>query len=463
MKNSNFAHFYQLLKRRDHYRRLVLGGVVSQLGDWLSYIALSYVAVREGGGEGALGTGLAIAGVYLAHSLPNAIAAPFVGPIVDRVSRRLLILISYACACLLTLAIWSQVESGSLILIQGLLFMRVIMSNVGMTARQAALPSLVTPDELYTANALNSSVWSTLFTLGVSLGGVISAVFGPQEAILIDALTYLVSFVLVWSLPTLSPRDEAGLYARSEQGAAEGDSRKMSADARAMIDDISRAPIVEQYEGELRTKDTVAAKLTEEESQSYRLADAWRFAIARPAMWIPLFAKSPIAFFNGSGWIALNLIAVERNPEMSAMFIGLFTAARGVGMGVGPAILSAQRTANPIYAQWLTLGALFGFIAAKVMWVQVMMLFIWGLGNGVNWVSSTASLQSHTPPHLLGRMTSLDFLCFTVCQSIATLSAGWLFDTMGSINIMVVSVSAVGVVGLSVLSVIDWRVRRQRS
>ena len=117
MKNSNFAHFYQLLKRRPHYRRLVLGGMVSQLGDWLSYIALSYIAVRDGGHDQTLGAGLAIAGVYLAHSLPNAIAAPFVGPLVDRVSRRTLILTSYASACLLTLAIWSQAESGSLLLV----------------------------------------------------------------------------------------------------------------------------------------------------------------------------------------------------------------------------------------------------------------------------------------------------------------------------------------------------------
>ena len=458
MKNSNFVHFYHLLKRRPHYRRLVLGGVVSQLGDWLSYIALSYVAVRAGGDQGALGAGLAISGVYLAHSLPNAIAAPFVGPIVDRVSRRTLILTSYVSACLLTLAIWSQVESGSLLLIQGLLFLRVIMSNVGMTARQAALPSLVTADELYTANALNSSVWSTLFTIGVSLGGVISAFFGPQEAILIDASTYLVSFALVWSLPTLSPQDPAGLYATEDSSSSRSSKGETPQPAQRSLDHP-------KSEGSKDDEDLKAHPLkqsaTEEPDQSYHLIDAWRYAISRPIMWIPLFAKSPIAFFNGSGWIALNLIAVERNPELSAMLIGLFTAARGVGMGVGPAILSAKRVANPVYAQWLTLGALFGFVTADELWLQVMMLFVWGLGNGINWVSSTASLQSHTPTHLLGRMTSLDFLCFTVCQSIATLSAGWFFDQGNSIIMMTISVSSVGIIGLSILSFVDWRVRRQ--
>ena len=133
----------------------------------------------------------------------------------------------------------------------------------------------------------------------------------------------------------------------------------------------------------------------------------------------------------------------------------------GVGMGVGPAILSAQRKANPVYAQWLTLGALLGFISSDVLWLQIIMLFVWGLGNGINWVSSTASLQSCTPPYLLGRMTSLDFLCFTVCQSIATLSAGWIFDDGHSIIMMTISVSALGIIGLSILSVIDWRIRHQ--
>ena len=287
-----------------------------------------------------------------------------------------------------------------------------------MTARQAALPSLVTHNELYTANALNSSVWSTLFTLGVSLGGVISALLGPQEAILIDASTYLVSFVLIWSLPTLSPHDEAGTYATEDPA-------------------ISPQPI--------STPDTHSSQDHSNSETTHHLSDAWRFAIARPIMWVPLFAKSPVAFFNGSGWIALNLIAVERNPEMSAMLIGLFTAARGVGMGVGPAILSAQRAANPIYAQWLTLIALCGFIWAEELWLLILTLFMWGIGNGVNWVSSTAALQSQTPPQLLGRMTSLDFLCFTVCQSIATLSAGWIFDQWNSIPFMMTSVCTIGV------------------
>ena len=465
MRDSNLFHFYKLIRQRAHYRRLLLGGIVSQLGDWLSYVAISSIAVQEGAGEGAVGVGMAIAGTYLAHSLPNAIASFFVGPIVDRSSRRALILLSYAGACLLTLAIWSQASGGSLLVIQGLLFCRVLMSNLGMTARQAALPSLVTPDELYLANALNSSVWSLLFTLGVALGGILSAFLGPQEAIFIDAMTYLVSFTLITALPQLSPEDRPGQHAVAN--APSPDALRSSREVERKGGDAEhqreargeRARRGEQEETPRETREG------EHGAQEYpgRLSAAWRFARPRAPMWVPLFAKVPVAFFNSAGWIALNLIAAAKDPAQSGLFIGLFTAARGLGMGVGPALLNARKITSPLPAQWLGLIALWLFVWADNLWLQLPTLFLWGVGNGVNWVSSTATLQAQTPPTLLGRMSSLDFFFFTTCQSIATLGAGLLYDSWGSIPKMLAVVCAVGLAALVSLSLLDLRLRAART
>ena len=73
-----------LIKRRPAFRLLWLGELVSQLGDWLSYVAISLVAMTHGPGQGALALGLVLA----AHSLPHAVLAPFTGPLADRFDRR---------------------------------------------------------------------------------------------------------------------------------------------------------------------------------------------------------------------------------------------------------------------------------------------------------------------------------------------------------------------------------------
>ena len=47
--------------------------------------------------------------------------------------------LSYSAAAILTFAMWG-VSSGSVWLIQGILFMRVCVGAVGTTARSAAIP-----------------------------------------------------------------------------------------------------------------------------------------------------------------------------------------------------------------------------------------------------------------------------------------------------------------------------------
>lgn len=447
MQHSNFKYFYTILKRRTHYRRLVIGGAISQLGDWLSYIALSSLALRVGDVEGAVGTGVAVASVYLAHSLPHVFAAPIVGPLVDRYSRRAIMIGSYLGASLLTLAMYIQIESVSLWLIQGLLCLRVMVSNAGMNARQAALPALVTSEELTVAHALNSSVWSVLFTLGVALGGVITASLGPAQAIAIDALTYLVSVSCIWSLPALLPQDKAGIYSGAAKESATG-----SAHSSASASSVSAT-----------TEATSESGLTD---PSYSLGDAIKFARAIPRLWVPLFAKSPIEFFHGLGWIALNIIAAASGPEQSALLLGVFTAVRGLGIGLGPALLGANREVNFILIQVITCGAVTTFILSEFQWLSLGALLVWGMCGGVNWVGSTVMLQKHTPPHLLGRITALDFLSFTLFQSIATLWAGWIYDRAHSLTYMLFVIGGAGSVALMILSALGWRARlssRQQS
>ena len=67
--------YLRILRERPHFRRLWTSNIVSNLGDWLSYIAISVLVVREDGSP------LALAILFILHGLPYGLLAPVAGPV----------------------------------------------------------------------------------------------------------------------------------------------------------------------------------------------------------------------------------------------------------------------------------------------------------------------------------------------------------------------------------------------
>src|SRR5262245_15231430 len=71
-----------LLLRRPAFRRLWAAGTVSLVGVWLSFVAISRLALDAGGGA------LALATVFAVHLVPRAWFMPLAGVVADRFDRR---------------------------------------------------------------------------------------------------------------------------------------------------------------------------------------------------------------------------------------------------------------------------------------------------------------------------------------------------------------------------------------
>lgn len=391
-----------LLRSRPHYRRMIIGNTISQLGDWLSYVAVSLLITRSGEG------GVAIALVYVAHTLPSALAAPIAGVLADRYDRRRLMIGSYLLNALLTALMCLTAAHGWLWTLQLLLFTRSAISAIGFTARQAATPSVVEARELYTANALASLIWSVLFSAGVALGGIISAAFGPTEAIAIDALTFALSALAIWRLPPLPPS------ARDPQGAEGG------------------------------------------------LLTAWRIARRDPQLTAALLAKTPAAALSGAGWLAINLLATERAPGYldAALALGLSHALRGAGTGIGPLTLKRLWPTSANGPLLLAIAGLLAFVWAPTFELSLLALLIWGMGSGHNFVRSTATIQLHAPQATLGRLTAIDFLCLTLTQSTLALLTGALIDRGAPLTAGVYAAAACALAGVVALTRLERQPRR---
>ena len=394
--------FARLIRSNGDFRRLWVSHMISMMGDWLSYIAVSVISVQQGGGAFAVGM------VMFVHSIPLALMTPISGPLADRLDRKALLVGAYLGAFVLTVGMWGAATMGSVAVLQGVLFLRVCVSGLGITARSAAIPALVGREHLRLANALLGLTWSVMFTLGLALGGFASEVLSPSGAIVLDAMTFLLAAAVALGLPSLKP--EVG---------ADGPPRPGVAD----------------------------------------MLTAWRYVKARPRLLSTVLAKTPNTIANGGAWVTLNLVAGERLSFTTLpIAIGIMQCVRAIGSGVGPMLPASIIPRNPLIGTGVSFVGVVVLAGFDSVFSSVVGLALWGIGMGHNWVISAANLQAATPDRLLGRVTSLDFFLFSVGGAFAALSAGWLCDQFADPAAGTWSATAVGVVIWSYC----WSLSRKR-
>ena len=183
--------------RHQTFRLLFGGQVVSDLGDWLDFLALiALIVYRWNLGPGAL------AALSVAVALPFAVIAPLSGVWADRLPRQTLMV---ATDLGRALVVCGLVFAPNLYTILALVFVRGVLSTCFGPARQAMIAALVPQDDLLAANSLSQLSFQLSKILGPVLGGILVAAVGPRSAFMIDAVTFLVSAAFIVQLPNIAP------------------------------------------------------------------------------------------------------------------------------------------------------------------------------------------------------------------------------------------------------------------
>ncbi len=364
-----------LLRRRPDFRRLWYGDVVSYLGDWLTYVAVSLLALAQGDGL------LVVAMVLVAHAAPHALLAPIAGSLVDRIDRRTVMVSANLIRAVLTLVMALLAWTDEVWWLQAVLFVRVGVGAFFMPAQTAVLPRVVAREEIQLANALASATWSVMFSVGVALGGLLAALVGPTLAILLDSLTFLGATLILWRLPSITP---------------EGGARR--AGLLTLIRELNRD-----------------------------LGEAWHFARRDPQLLEAVLAKTPVLTTTGGAWVLLNQLCEDLSWFGStSLTFGVLQMSRGVGTAIGPLLeprlarRTSERTAWLVSA-WVTFGSCAALTVARDPVSLLLVTFLWGCGIGANWVAATSRLQQIAPDRLMGRLASIDFVALTAGESVAAL------------------------------------------
>ena len=178
--------------------------LLSALGDFLAVIPLALGLQHESG------SGIVVAGLFIALWAPVALLAAPAGLLVDRCDpRRTLIAISAAQA-LVAVALGFAGSTAAILALTALLGCGVAVAH---PAEFALVPAVAGDDGVKAANGRIESARYLGYTLGPLLGGALAASGGTRVALLLDASTFVaVALVAVALRPRRAPvRDREDL------------------------------------------------------------------------------------------------------------------------------------------------------------------------------------------------------------------------------------------------------------
>ena len=369
----------QLFKHREP-ALLVSGQTVSNFGDGVALVALTLLVL-----ETTHHSVTKLAWFAAARMTPLVIFLLIGGAIVDRFSRRLLLLISDGARAVLTAALVIMIATGALRYWELIIFSILFGSfdAVFYPAISALTPEIVPEDLLPAMNAvrpLSNNLMGGM--LGPAVGGFLAA-FSTSLAMGVDCATFVVSFLaLSFMKPTPRPNRDV---------------------ANSMLDDIK-------------------------EGIRYVRQTRW--------LWTTLVAVAMVNAFLFSPMFVLLPYFLLYKLHYAKYYLGFFGAASGAAGALGGLIAanigSPKRRIRIMWVYWTigTLSALVIGIATNFWEIIIfpivaspMMIF----GN-VIWESM---MQSEVPRELLGRASSVDWFVSLGIAPLGLVIAGEVANYVG--------------------------------
>jgi MFS family permease len=174
------------------FRSLFFSTLASSFGPLLAAVALA-IDVKD-----RTNSGLWVGGVLLVEFLPAIAVGLTLGPLLDRLERRTLMIAADLLRAGVFVALpfaTSAAQIVALALVAGL------ATGFFRPAVYAGVPNLVPEHMLGPANALLQTIENVSWAAGPVVGGVLTATSGPDAAYWINAVSFLVSAVFVIRIP----------------------------------------------------------------------------------------------------------------------------------------------------------------------------------------------------------------------------------------------------------------------
>ncbi|WP_439659711.1 MFS transporter [Lentzea sp. HUAS TT2] len=191
-----------LLKENGPLRVLSTARVVSVVGDALSLVTLM-VHVQS-----VLGKAIAVAALLLVGDFAPSLLSPLTGVISDRFDRRTVMIVCEVAQGVLLAVIAFTLPPLPLLL--ALVGVRAVIGQIFIPASRAAVPSLVAEKDLAQANTALGLGSNSADVIGPFLAALLLQFMDTRGVLLVDAVSFGLSALLLLRLPKLVVPSEPG-------------------------------------------------------------------------------------------------------------------------------------------------------------------------------------------------------------------------------------------------------------
>jgi MFS family permease len=366
----SLASYLRLVRGNRNFRRLWLAQIVSEIGDWFYTLSIYTLLLQLTGHASSVALALVL------QVLPQTFVGPTAGVVNDRLRRKHVMIAADLVRVVVVLAML-LVRSPSLVwLVYPLLLAETVMAAFFEPARSSVIPNIAARGELLIANTLSSATWSVNLLVGASVGGVVAAFFGRDAVFVLNALSFLLSAILIGGMHFAEPHAE-------------------SAPPLVPRDLVDFSPVLEGV----------------------------RYIRNHRTLLPAVFAKAG-ELMIGPSWVIFTVMGAHEfavhwrkvdAARGAILGMSILLGGRGLGALVGPLVAarwaarSDRKLQLGIFFGYLTIAAGYGILGStRTVWTAGACAMLAHAGGSTVWVFSTTLIQLHTDDRFRGRVFSAD-------------------------------------------------------
>jgi MFS family permease len=376
-----------LLRRNPGFRALFLATFASGLGTWIAVIALT-VDVYD-----RTGSAKWVSALLVADFLPSVAIGLLLGPLIDRLSRRRLMIAADLARFGIFLALPFTNSAEAIVVFAGAAGFAM---GFFRPASYAGLPNLVSAADLADANSRLRAGEYLSWTIGTALGGVIVAASSPDTAYWINGATFLVSAAFILRI----------------------------------------APSAFQ------------TRLAESRGHWRDVGDGFSL-VFRTRVLLAVFCAWNLVMLGNAGINVAEVVLAKVDFSSGDVGFGLLWAASGLGLLLGSLYAPRWLEIRGILLVYTGALALMGFGAltaaiSPTVWLALPCMVLGGAGNGAAVVYNSLLVQRGAPDEFRGRVFTVIMSTNFALLGLGMILAGPLTDAVGARWVFVISAACAG-------------------
>ena len=408
--------YLRLVRGNRNFRRLWLAQIVSEIGDWFYTLSIYTLLLQLTGHAGSVALALVL------QVLPQTLVGPTAGVVNDRLRRKQVMIAADLVRFAVVLAMLFVRSRSMVWLVYPLLLAETAMAAFFEPARSSVIPNITAEDEVLVANTLSSATWSVNLLIGAAVGGVVAAFFGRDTVFILNAISFLLSALLIGGMRFAEPHAESAAPLRPR-------------------DLIDYSPVLEGI----------------------------RYIRSHPTLLPAVFAKAG-ELMVGPSWVIFTVMGAREfavhgrgiDAAGGAMLgMSILLGGRGLGAMVGPVVAarwagrSDHRLRLGIFFGYLTIAAGYCVLgASRSVWMAAGCAMLAHAGGSTVWVFSTTLLQFHTEDRFRGRVFSADLGLGSLTFAVTAYLAGRFLDAGISARTVATSTGVLMLVPAAILAIV---------